>query len=84
MRAIASAAGKATINSEFLEDFLAAEYGGFASAEPVADVQCFSCAIGRRMRELEEQEMLLNGAISRVRRRRSKEKPNTGKDGNGR
>jgi len=59
----------ANIQSEFLEDFLAAEYGGFDTAEFVSDVQCFSCAIARRMEELEEEEMLLNGAISSVRRR---------------
>lgn len=64
----------ASIRSEYLEDFLAAEYGGFASAERVSDVQCFSCAIQQKVQELEEEELLLGGAISSMQRRQSKGK----------
>lgn len=59
----------AGIQSKYLEDFLSAEYGGFATAEVVSDVQCFSCAIRRRIRELEDEEILLNGATSSIQRR---------------
>jgi len=66
----------ANVRSEFLEDFLAAEYGGFATAEQVQDVQCFSCAIRQRVQELEEEEMLLSGAISSIQRRKKGTKIN--------
>ncbi|KAL9178685.1 hypothetical protein ACHAXT_003816 [Thalassiosira profunda] len=65
----------AAIQSEFVEDFLAAEYGGFASAERVSDVQCFCCAIQQKIEEVEEEDMLLTGAISSI-QRRSKGKTN--------
>jgi len=64
----------ANIRSEFLEDFLASEYGGFASAEQVQDVQCFSCSIKQRISSLEEEEMLLSGAISSIQGRRKEKK----------
>lgn len=71
----------ANIQSEFLEDFLSAEYGGFATAERVEDVQCFSCAIGQKVDELEEEDMLLNGAISsKQKRKRGKKATQNGND----
>ena len=57
------------IQSEFLEDFLATEYGGFTTAEKVEDVKCFSCPISQRIAELEEEDLLLTGAISSLERR---------------
>jgi len=74
----------ASIRSEFLEDFLAAEYGGFATAELVSDVQCFSCAIGQRIEGLEEEERMVSGAISSIQRRRKGKKKISQKNGNGR
>jgi len=62
----------ANIQSEFLEDFLATEYGGFATAEKVEDVKCFSCAIIQRINDLEEEDLLLTGAISSIERRSKK------------
>ena len=71
----------ANIQSEFLEDFLSAEYGGFATAERVEEVQCFSCAIGQKVDELEEEDMLLNGAISSTqKRKRGKKTTQNGND----
>jgi len=60
----------ANIQSEFLEDFLATEYGGFANAEKVEDVKCFSCAISQMIAKLEEEDLLLTGAISSLERRK--------------
>lgn len=58
------------IHSEFLEDFLATEYGGFTTAEKVEDVKCFSCAISQMIAKLEEEDLLLTGAISSLERRK--------------
>jgi len=60
----------ATIQSTFLQDFLAAEYGGFQQAEQVSDVQCMSCAILKKINELEEENLLVTSAISSVQRRK--------------
>lgn len=60
----------ATIQSTFLQDFLAAEYGGFQQAEQVSDVQCMSCAIFKKINELEEENLLVTSAISSVQRRK--------------
>ena len=49
-----------------LEDFLAIEY---ATPERVSDVQCVSCAIGVKMRELEEEEWMIRSAIANIHRR---------------
>ena len=59
----------AEVRSEFLEDFLASEYGGFATAERVSDVQCVACAVKGKLNELEDEEMLLAGAIDSMKRR---------------
>ncbi|KAL7464512.1 hypothetical protein ACHAXS_004846 [Conticribra weissflogii] len=60
----------ATVQSTFLQDFLATEYGGFRQAEQVSDVQCMSCAILKKVNELEEENLLLKSAISSVQRRK--------------
>lgn len=60
----------ADVPSEFLEDFLDAE---FATAK-VSNVQCLSCAIQQRKQELEEECVLLSDAISSIQRRRNKGK----------
>ena len=59
----------ATIRSEYLEDFLASEYGGFSTAERVSDVQCVSCAIKEKLEELEDEVMFISGAIASMGRR---------------
>lgn len=59
----------ATVRSEYLEDFLASEYGGFSTAERVSDVQCVACAIKNKLEELEDEVMLLSGAIASMERR---------------
>ena len=63
----------ANVQSEFLEDFLAAEYGGFVSAELINDVKCLSCGMMNRVKELEGELMILDGAISSIKRRGRKE-----------
>jgi ubiquitin C-terminal hydrolase len=63
----------ANVQSEFLEDFLAAEYGGFSNAELISDVRCLSCGMINRMKELEGELMILDGAISNIKRRGRKE-----------
>jgi hypothetical protein len=63
----------ANVQSEFLEDFLAAEYGGFSTAELISDVRCLSCGIMSRVKELEGELMILDGAISSIKRRGRKE-----------
>jgi ubiquitin C-terminal hydrolase len=62
----------ASVRSEYLEDFLASEYGGFSSVETVSDVQCVACAIKDKLTELEEEALLLSGAIYSVKRRNGK------------
>ncbi len=63
----------ATIRSEYLEDFLSSEYGGFSTAERVSDVQCVACGIKEKVEELEDEVMILSGAIeSMVRRNKGK------------
>ena len=57
----------ANIQSEYLEDFLQQEYG---TTERVEGVQCFACTIGLRIDELEEEDLLLGGAIASIRRRK--------------
>ena len=59
----------AAVRSEYLEDFLASEYGGFARAERVSDVQCIACAIKDKLEELEDEAMFLSGAIASMERR---------------
>lgn len=59
----------ASVRSEYLEDFLASEYGGF-STEQVSDVQCVSCDIKEKVTELEEEVLLLSGAIDSMKRRK--------------
>lgn len=59
----------ATVRSEYLDDFLASEYGGFSTAERVSDVQCVACAIKEKLEELEDEAMLLSGAIASMGRR---------------
>ena len=63
--------------SNAVENFLSLEYGGFKTAERVSDVLCLSCAIQKKLTALEEEELLLRGAISRIKRRKnvSKTKP---------
>jgi len=68
----------AMVRSEYLEDFLATEYGGFATAERVSDVQCVACAIKDKLEELEEEAMLLMGAISSLERRNKGKKDQAG------
>jgi hypothetical protein len=63
----------ANVQSEFLEDFLAAEYGGFSTAELISDVRCLSCGMMSRVKELEGELMILDGAISSIKRRGRKE-----------
>ncbi|KAL3822504.1 hypothetical protein ACHAXA_002522 [Cyclostephanos tholiformis] len=58
------------VRSEFVEDYLAAEYGGFRGAERVMDVRCLSCGVMKRARELEMEAAVIDGAISSIRRRR--------------
>ena len=64
----------ASVRSEYLEDFLASEYGGFSTAEQVSDVECVSCAIKERLTELEEEALLLSGAIDSMKRRNKEKK----------
>eukprot|EP00986_Skeletonema_menzelii_P016507 scaffold14840_cov127-Skeletonema_menzelii.AAC.3 len=68
----------ATIRSEYLEDFLASEYGGFSTAERVSDVQCVACAIKEKVEELEDEAMLLSGAIDSMGRRNKGKKDQAG------
>lgn len=68
---VALSLSMATSNSPgALENFLASEYGGFASAERVSDVLCLSCAIQKKMTELEDEELILKGAISSIQKRK--------------
>ncbi len=60
----------ANVRSEFVEDILAAEYGGFSNAERVQDVRCLSCGVMGRTMELETEATLIDGAIGSIRRRR--------------
>lgn len=53
-----------------LENFITMEYGGFDAAERVSDVLCLACAIQKRLGELEDEELMLKGAISSVQRRK--------------
>ena len=57
-------------SSNALENFLLLEYGGFKTAERVSDVLCLACAIQNRLRVLEDEEIMLKGAISRIKRRK--------------
>lgn len=69
----------ATVRSEYLDDFLASEYGGFSTAERVSDVQCVACAIKEKLEELEDEAMLLSGAIASMgRRNKGKKKDQAG------
>ncbi len=68
----------AVVRSEYLEDFLASEYGGFSNAERVSDVQCVACAIKDKLEELEDEAMLLSGAISSLERRNKGKKDQAG------
>eukprot|EP01082_Thalassiosira_pseudonana_P002454 g1986.t1 g1986 contig11:471546-472466(-) len=52
-----------------LEDFILSELGGFATAERVSDVECVSCAIVKKVQELEEELLLLTDAISSIQKR---------------
>lgn len=52
-----------------LEDFILSELGGFATAERVSDVECVSCALVKKVQELEEELLLLTGAISSIQKR---------------
>jgi hypothetical protein len=60
----------ANVRSEFVEDCLAAEYGGFSNAERVEDVRCLSCGVMGRTGELEMEATLIDEAIASIRRRR--------------
>jgi len=68
----------ATVRSEYLDDFLASEYGGFSTAERVSDVQCVACAIKEKLVELEDEAMLLSGAIASMGRRNKGKKDQAG------
>ena len=39
----------AKIKSEFIEDFLVAEYGVFSTAELIASIRCLSCGMMSRV-----------------------------------
>jgi ubiquitin C-terminal hydrolase len=61
-----------TINNSYynvLENCMSLEYGGFAAADRVSDVLCLQCAINKELADLREEEMILEGAISRVQQR---------------
>eukprot|EP00956_Cyclotella_meneghiniana_P008989 scaffold12308_cov74-Cyclotella_meneghiniana.AAC.27 len=57
--------------TDTIENCIEGEYGGFATAEQVSDVLCLSCAIKEKLNVLEEEELLLKGAISNIKRRAS-------------
>lgn len=57
--------------TDTIENCIEGEYGGFATAEQVSDVLCRSCAIKKKLNMLEEEELLLKGAISNIKRRTS-------------